>query len=294
MTTHTQEQTHLPKLLPHRRSLVRLLLACGLTMAIALSAAAGASAAVRSLVLPKQVPARGAALSVLVANPNGFDAKATLELRLEKKRLARTSLTVPAHGRQSIRIELDRSTRTTLAGAKAPRLSAVASFRDPSGRLRRATSTIAVTGVQGGRGDDGTPSPGAPKGPSAPPPTPGPSAGPDGTYHGAGGLSVVISGGKVTSFNGQITTYCAMSETQKNVSFGMYGEDPSPQVGADGSFAWEATNGYGFVKLKFEGRVSGGNAAGNLVVEDRSPLLTGEGRLEFDYCFAGTEWTATR
>jgi hypothetical protein len=73
----------------------------------------------------------------------------------------------------------------------------------------------------------------------------------------------------------------------------MIGEDPKPRVGADGSFAWEATRGYGFEKLRFDGRISGDTARGRLMVEDRSPLL-GTGRIEFDYCFAGKEFTLRR
>ena len=104
----------------------------------------------------------------------------------------------------------------------------------------------------------------------------------------------MVAEGKVTAFNGQISTYCTASEEQKTVAFGMFGDDPDPVVGADGSFAYEATTGYGFVKLKYEGRLSGDTLTGKLVVEDRSPISTSDGRLEFDYCFAGADWTATR
>ncbi len=47
------------------------------------------------------------------------------------------------------------------------------------------------------------------------------------------------------------------------------------------------------MKLKFDGRISGETAKGKLVAEDRSPLL-GTGRFEFDYRFAGKEWTLRR
>lgn len=73
----------------------------------------------------------------------------------------------------------------------------------------------------------------------------------------------------------------------------MIGDDPAPKVAADGTFAWEATRGYGFQKLKFDGRIQGDVATGKLVVEDRSPLL-GTGRIEFDYCYAGKQWSLRR
>jgi hypothetical protein len=142
------------------------------------------------------------------------------------------------------------------------------------------------------RASDGAPTPGTPKGP--PPPAPEQPSGPDGTYRGAGGLTIIVAGGAVTSFNGQITTYCTKAEEQKSVAFGMFGDDPAPVVAPDGSFAYEATTNYGFVKLKYEGRLSGDTAAGTLVVEDRSPISTDDGRLDFDYCFAGGDWSATR
>ncbi|HTT94272.1 MAG TPA: hypothetical protein VMF55_06340 [Solirubrobacterales bacterium] len=246
---------------------------------------AGAGA-VRSLLLPRRATLRGGALTMLVSNPNGFRARGSLELYLGKGRLAHKGFALPARGERTIAFKLDPAARATLARQKAPRLSAVAGFRDPGGHLRRTSGTVVVS-----RAGGGAPAPNPSK--PSPPPAEAP-AGPDGTYHGSNGLTVLIAGGKVTAFNGAITTYCAKSEDQKNVSFGMFGDDPAPTVAADGSFAYEATTGYGFVKLKYEGRVSGNTATGNLVVEDRSPMSTGDGRLDFDYCFAGADWTATR
>ena len=60
----------------------------------------------------------------------------------------------------------------------------------------------------------------------------------------------------------------------------MFGDHPDPEVSGDGSFAYEATTGYGFVKLKFEGRLDGVTATGKLVVEDRWPMSTSDGRLD--------------
>ncbi len=241
---------------------------------------------VRDLVLPARASVRAGAVTMLVSNPNGFAAKGSLELRLGKQRLGQTALAVPAHGGRKLTVKLGSAARATLTRQGAQRLTAVASFRDPGGRLRRTTGTVALP--EGSAG--GTPKPNAPQAPPAPPVE---ETGPA-TYSGSNGLTVVITEGKVVAFNGQISTYCTKSGKQKNVSFGMFGDDPDPTVGADGSFAYEATTGYGFVKLKYEGRVSGATATGTLVVEDRSPISTSDGRLDFDYCYAGAEWSATR
>ena len=250
--------------------------------AVALAARAG----VRNLVLPAQAALRRGAVTMLVSNPNGFRAQGSLELRLGKKRLGKTAFALPARGGRKLTVRLDRPGAAKRAREEGKGLTSVATFRDQAGHLRRTTATIGLSATST---DGGPPAPKAP-----PTPAPEPPSGPDGTYHGADGLTVVIAGGKVTSFSGQITTYCTKGEKQKSVSFGMFGDDPDPQVGADGSFAYEATTGYGFVKLKYEGRVSGSTAGGNLVVEDRSPISPSDGRLDFDYCFAGADWSATR
>jgi len=110
---------------------------------------------------------------------------------------------------------------------------------------------------------------------------------------------MVIENGIVQNFNGTITLYCTKQAKQETVTFAMIGDDPKPHVAADGSFAWEATKNYGFQKLKFSGRVSGGKATGKIVVEDR-PLIqgadpvTGMPRIEAEYCFAGADFALTR
>jgi hypothetical protein len=249
-------------------------------------ATAGKSA-VRPLAFPASAALKAGSVTVPVANPNGFKVKGSLELRLGKQRLGQAALAVPAHGERKLTVKLGRAAQAAVKRSGAKRLSAIASFRDPAGRAHRTSGTVALVPTSGG----GTTPPGTPNGPAVPAETP---IGPDGTYHGADGLTMLVVDGKVTAFNGQITTYCTVSEEQKSVAFGMFGDDPDPEVAADGSFAYEATTGYGFVKLKFEGRLDGDTATGKLVVEDRSPMSTSDGRLEFDYCFAGADWTATR
>lgn len=245
--------------------------------------------AVRPLALsgPATMKAGGMTITVPVSNPNGFRVKGSLELRLGRQPLGQAALAIPAHGDRKLTVKLDGPARKLVRRTGPRRLGAVASFRDPTGRLRQTSGTVVLAETSGA----GKPSPGTPDGP----PTPAePPTGPDGTYHGSDGLTVLVVDGKVSAFNGQITTYCTVSEEQKAVSFGMFGDDPDPQIGPDGSFAYEATTGYGFVKLKYEGRLSGDTMTGKLTVEDRSPMSTYDGRLEFDYCFAGADWTAIR
>jgi hypothetical protein len=252
---------------------------------VPLDLAQAGKGAVRPLALSGPATVKAGRVTVPVSNPNGFGAKGSLELRLGAKTLGRAALAVPAHGERKLTVKLGAAAQATLKRSTATRLSAVATFRDPAGKAHRTSSSVALAGTgAGGKGPEG------PKGP----PVPVEEVGPDGTYAGADGLTVVVADGKVSAFDGQITTYCATSGKQKLVPFGMYGDDPAPEVAADGSFAYEATTGYGFVKLKYEGRIDGDTATGNLVVEDRSPMSTSDGRLAFDYCFAGADWTATR
>ena len=109
----------------------------------------------------------------------------------------------------------------------------------------------------------------------------------------------IVKDGKVENFNGTTTLYCADSRTQRKVTFGMFGDDPDPRIGPDGSVAWEATKGYGTLKLKFRATAAGGALIGNAVVEERRPIqgadpVTGMPRIEFDYCFAGQDFALVR
>src|SRR6185437_5928689 len=115
---------------------------------------------------------------VPVANPNGFKAKGSLELRLGRQRLGQAALAVPAHGERRLTVKLGRAAQATLKRSGAKRLSAIASFRDPAGRAHRTSTAVALAMTSGG----GTTPPGTPNGPSVPAETP---IGPDGTYHGA-------------------------------------------------------------------------------------------------------------
>jgi hypothetical protein len=254
--------------------------AIGAGAAIAAPAGAGPDPAVRAQL-------RAGVIAVPVSNPRAVPIKGTLELRLGKETLGRAPLALAAKSKREVKVKLAPAARSALAAVAEPRLRAVLRFRGPDGRPHSAAATLAVERPAATPKPPSTPVP-------PPPPAVDPVLGPDGTYRGASGLAIVVREGKVVAFNGEITTYCAGSQRQKPVAFGMYANDPAPQVGADGSFAWEATSGYGFVKLKFEGKLSGDSASGYFMVEDRSPKTTGDGRLEFDYCFAGGDWSAAR
>jgi hypothetical protein len=251
---------------------------------VPLDVAQAGKGGVRPLALSGPATVKAGRVTVPVSNPNGFHARGSLELRLGAKSLGRTALAVPAHAERKLTVKLGAAARAKLKRSGTTRLGAVATFRDPAGKPHRTSSSVSLSGTPSGGG----------KKPEAPKPPVEPELGPDGTYAGASGLTMVVADGKVSAFDGQITTYCATSGKQKLVTFGMYGDDPAPEVAADGSFAYEATTGYGFVKLKYEGRIVGDTATGKLVVEDRSPMSTSDGRLAFDYCFAGADWTATR
>ena len=110
---------------------------------------------------------------------------------------------------------------------------------------------------------------------------------------------MVIKDGVVTNFNGSITTFCTKASKQQNHTFAMVADDPDPRVAPSGAFTWEATAGYGFDKLKFDGVVKDGRVSGKMMVESRPPIsgadpVSGMPRIEFEYCFAGRDYTLQR
>jgi hypothetical protein len=222
--------------------------------------------------------ARGV-VALLLANPYRSALSGTVTLKQGRARVATTRATLPAGGSRALKLKLARGALTALRKRGSVRLTLAVALKAKGGKARTTTRALKVTLAGGGGGSRRAPGRGA--------------AGFDGTYRASDGQTMVVSGGVVTSFNGDLTLYCTKAGTQKRVAYFMNGDDPDPKVAPDGSFAWEATSGYGFVKLKFDGRISGATAKGKLVVEDRSPLL-GTGRFEFDYCYAGKEWTLRR
>jgi hypothetical protein len=232
-----------------------------------------------------EVSRRGVA-AVALTNPYGFALKGTVTVRRGTRALGSRKVSLAAGGRRTVRVKLDRAGRRTLARKGTLRLTLAATLRAPVGRARTTTRTVTATRATPVRrpGRSGARTPAA-RG--------GGDAGFDGTYRAPDGLVLVVQGGKVISFSGSITTYCTRTSRQKLVAYGMFGDDPDPKVAPDGRFSYEATRGYGFIKLRYDGRIAGIRASGRLAVEDRSPLL-GTGRFEFDYCFAGKDWSAAK
>lgn len=208
--------------------------------------------------------------------------RATVSAVRGKRQVGRASLQVPARSKRSLRLRLKPGLARKIKKQGKVRLSLVLRVRvgnRPERRMRRGVTVVGSRKTGGGNGS------GKPDGPAAPPL--------DGQYKDSAGWTMAVEDGVVKGFSGSISTYCTVTRRQKTVYFAMIGEDPSPRVAADGSYSWEATRGYGFVKLKFEGRIVNGKARGKMMVEDRSMIL-GSGRIEFDYCFAGREYELTR
>lgn len=223
--------------------------------------------------------ARGV-VALLLVNPYRDALSGTVTLKQGRVRVAASNLTLAAGGSRALKLKLGKGALSALRRRRSVKLTLAVALKAKGGKARTTTRTLTIKlAGSGGGGARRAPGRGA--------------AGFDGTYRAADGQTMVVTGGVVTSFNGDLTLYCTKAGTQKRVAYFMNGDDPDPAVAKDGSFAWEATSGYGFVKLKFDGRISGATARGKLVVEDRSPLL-GTGRFEFDYCFAGKEWTLKR
>jgi hypothetical protein len=212
-------------------------------------------------------------VSVTVTNPYAFALKGRLTLKKGRKVAARARVRLAAAETRTLSVKIKRA----LARKRKLKLTAIAVMKAPVGKARTTRRKLTVT-------------------------KPRPAKGVNGTYRGSGvsaGWVMVIEQGIVQNFNGTMTLYCTKQAEQETVTFAMIGDDPKPHVAADGSFAWEATKNYGFQKLKFSGRVSGGTATGKIVVEDRpliqgSDPVTGLPRIEAEYCFAGADYTLTR
>lgn len=205
------------------------------------------------------------AVALQLANPYGAALSGTVTLKQGRARVASGRATLAAGASRTLQLRLGAAARRTLTSRKTLRLTVAVALKAKGGKARTSTRALTVT----------------------------PSAAIDGTYKAPDGQTMVVRGGVVTIFMGDLTLWCTRAKKQKRVTYLMDADDPDPLVAGNGRFAWEATSGYGFVKLKFDGRIAGRGASGKLVVEDRSPLL-GTGRVEFDYCFAGKEWTLKR
>jgi hypothetical protein len=235
----------------------------------------------RVTIAAKATGSKKGVASLTLTNPYDFKLTGSVTARQGRRAAGRARVTLAPGATASVALRLAAPARRTLTSKRSLKLSVAATMSAPVGRARTTARAVSVRLATTAR----RPAPRAPSG--------GGRAGFDGTYRASDGQVMVVANGVVTTFNGDLTLYCTRAGKQKRVTYAMIGDDPDPKVAADGSFAWEATRGYGFQKLKFDGRISGDTASGRLMIEDRSPLL-GTGRFEFDYCFAGKEWRLTR
>lgn len=212
---------------------------------------------------------KGTKVAVTVTNPYPFATRGELRLKRGRKVVGKAKLNLGANGSRTLALKVHRPGRA---------LTAAVTLKGPVGKSRTTTRTVKVT-TSKPRAD-----------------------GLDGTYRGTGAGAdwvLIIKGGAVTTFNGSISTFCTKARKQKHHSFAMIGDDPDPKVAPSGAFAWEATAGYGFDKLKFDGVVERGTISGKLMVESRPPIsgadpVSGMPRIEFEYCFAGRDYTLTK
>ena len=104
----------------------------------------------------------------------------------------------------------------------------------------------------------------------------------------------------MTNFNGSITDVLheGRQAAEPHVRDGRRRSRPergAPRAPSPG----RPPRGYGFDKLKFDGVVKGGTVSGKLMVESRPPIsgadpVRGMPRIEFEYCFAGRDYTLTK
>ena len=212
---------------------------------------------------------KGTKVAVTVTNPYAFALSGDLKLKRGKKVVAKAKLKLAANATRTVSVKVSRPGSS---------LTAAVTLRGPVGKVRTTTAKVKLGKSQPGK--DGI----------------------DGTYKGTGAGAdwvMVIKDGVVTNFNGSITTFCTKASKQQNHTFAMVADDPDPRVSPSGAFTWEATAGYGFDKLKFDGVVKNGQVSGKMMVESRPPIngadpVSGMPRIEFEYCFAGRDYTLRR
>jgi hypothetical protein len=235
------------------------------------------------------VQRKGGTVTVTVSNPYAFAVSGKLAVKRGRKTVGTKTLKLAAKATKKVKLKVRGVPK------KLRRLALAATVKGPVGKSATTKASVKIGKAV------------KPKGTTAPTQDGGGSApaggGVDGTYRGASGgdagWTMVIEGGVVQSFNGTLSLSCTKGGGSSNHPFTMLGDDAKPTVGPDGAFAWEATAGYGLTKLKFSGKVSGNQVTGNAVVEYRPPVngispVTGLPRFEFDYCFAGRDYTLAR
>jgi hypothetical protein len=241
--------------------------------------------------LARTVQRKGRTVTVTVTNPHAFAVSGKVVLRRGRRALGSAKVKVAAGATRRVRVKVRR------LSTRIKKLALAATMKGPVGKPATTKATVRIGKAKTSKprqrtGGGGGTTPDAPA-----------EAGIDGTYRGQGGgdagYVMIIEGGVVKSFNGTLGLSCTKSKAIGSHPFSMVADDPAPAVAPDGSFSWEATSGYGFTKLKFTGKVAGGRVTGNVVVEYRPPIsgadpLSGMPRMEFDYCFAGRDYTLSR
>lgn len=258
-----------------RYPLTRSLLICSafVLASVLLSSFLTAESSAANVKFPDRATVNGRNLVLPVKNPASTPVKGTLNLKSGSKQVGRVNFRIPAKQTQRVRVRLPRNLANQIVKKSKVKLRLVMNVRTAGGKPQTVRRSLTAVKKTGNGGPQGSPI--------------------NGTYRESNGWTMVVEGGLVKGFTGTISTYCTVTKRQKNVYFAMFGDDPFPKVGSDGSYTWEATTNYGFVKLKYEGRIVGGVASGKMMVEDRS-LIFGTGRIEFDYCFAGRDYKLTR
>ena len=222
-------------------------------------------------------------VSVSATNPYAFALKGKLALKQGKKTIAKGKLTLAANAVRTVKLKVSAKVARTLSRRRKLKLTAAATMTGPVGKARTTSRKLMVAVAKPGKPGKG-------------------ASGIDGVYKGSGGSagwSLVIRNGVVENFNGRASLFCTKASKQVSETFAMIADDPDPVVAPDGSFAWEATKGYGFLKVKYKGTVRNGVVKGNLVLEDRPPVpgsdpVTGMPRIEFEYCFVGQDFELKR
>lgn len=245
--------------------------------------AASATAAPGAVKLPDHATVKGRTLLLPIKNRGTKPVSGTVALKQGGRNLARASFRVGPGKQRRLGLKLSRAkARKIVRGGKLKLVAVVRAKMAGEAKAQVIRHSLIAKGATGSKPSGGGAGGGG-----------GGGAIPiDGNYY-EGDWVMAIEDGIVKSFSGSIATYCTVTRRQKKVYFAMLGDDPKPKVKSDGSYSWEATTNYGFVKLKFDGRVAKGVARGKMMVEDRSMIL-GSGRIEFDYCFAGRDYVMNR
>ncbi len=152
--------------------------------------------------------ARGV-VALLLANPHRAALSGTVTLKQGRACVAATKLTLPAGGSRAPKPKLGKGALAALGARRRVKLTLAVALKAKGGKARTTTRTLTITLAGGGARR--APGRGA--------------AGFDGTNRASDGQTMVVAGGVVTSFNGDLTLYCTKAGTQKRVAYFVNGDD---------------------------------------------------------------------